>query len=86
MFELLSLHLRRLETLENRKILAVLTASRRIWSCPPGVFLGRCAGRFQHKTMFISIILRLLRSKMLLAHCGSRWSPPLYGKWTNYFG
>lgn len=41
-------------------------------------FWGRCAGRFQHKTMFISIISRLFSSKLLLAHSDSRWATSLW--------
>lgn len=72
------------EPLENRNISAILGAVRRLSRSPPGTFLGRCADRFGHKTMFISIILRLLSSKLLLAHNDSRWAAALSGKWTNY--
>lgn len=72
------------EPLENRYISAILGAVQRLSRSPPGTFLGRCAGRFRHKTMFISIILRLLSSKLLLAHNDSRWAAALSGKWTNY--
>lgn len=72
------------EPLENRNISAILGAVQRLSRSPPGTFLGRYAGRFRHKTMFISIILRLLSSKLLLAHNDSRWAAALSGKWTNY--
>lgn len=84
--EMFSFHLRVFwDTIpEKNNILAMLWAVRLISRGLSGTFLGRCAGRFQHKTMFISIILRLLSSKLLLAHCDSRWATPLSGKWTNY--
>lgn len=55
-----------------------LSCAASVEDSPGEWFWGRCAGRFQHKTMFISIISRLFGSKLLLAHGDSRWATSLW--------
>lgn len=73
--EMLSFHMRMSETLSPRTGTSPLCGL--FSKSPSGTFLVRCASRFQHKAMFISIILRLLSSKLLLAHSDSRWATSL---------